>query len=179
MQLVFSADDSIFDQLVEDIERRIDEAEAGAVQDAADLAVAQGRSNIAAAGFSARWQSAFQSKFFPNEGENPAALVFHSIPFAGVFETGVRIGGNPLLWIPIERNLPPGIHSPRQYAGKLVSVNVAGKPPLLFDAGRRQLGPLFFGTPAANIRKRFDLYRIIARAAARMREFYDKRIEQG
>ena len=82
-----------------------------------------------------------------------------------MFERGATISGRPLLWLPLERNLPPGIHSPRQYGGKLVSVNVAGKPPLLFDAGKRELGPLFVGVSQVNIRKRFDLYRIFAQAA--------------
>jgi hypothetical protein len=59
----------------------------------------------------------------------------------------------------------------------LVSVNVAGKPPLLFDAARRELGPLFVGVRQVNIRKRFDLYRIFAQAAAQMQEFYNKRIK--
>lgn len=177
MKLVFSARERLLEQAIEDIERQIDEAEAGAVQDAAGLAVREGRTNIAAAGFPARWQAAFASKFFPNPGRDPAALIFHSMPFAGVFERGARIGGRPLLWLPIEQNLPADVRSPRAYGGRLVSVNVAGKPPLLFDADRRQLGPLFVGVRTVNIRKRFDLYRIIARAAERMREFYERRIK--
>ena len=46
----------------------------------------------------------------------------------------MTIAGRPLLWLPIEANLPAGVHSPKQYGRKLVSVNIAGKPPLLFDA---------------------------------------------
>jgi Family of unknown function (DUF6441) len=177
MKFVFSAKDAAFDELLDDLERQIKEAAEGAVQDAAALAVAEGRANIAGAGFSSRWQAGLKSKFFPNPGGNPAAVIFHRIGFAGVFERGVTISGKPLLWLPLERNLPAGIHSPRKYPGKLVSVNVAGKPPLLFDAGKRELGPLFVGVSQVNIRKRFDLYRIFARAAERMTEFYEKRIK--
>jgi Family of unknown function (DUF6441) len=178
MKLVFSAQEGALERLLEDIARQIDEAKAGAVQDAAALAVREGRANIASAGFSRRWQAALDSKFFPNKDTgNPAALIFDRIPFAGVFERGARIGGHPLLWLPIEKNLPAGIHSPRAYGGRLVSVNVAGKPPLLFDAGKRELGPLFVGVSQVNIRKRFDLYRIFARAADRLQEFYEKRIK--
>jgi hypothetical protein len=177
MKLVFSAQESALKALIEDIQSQIDAARAGAVQDAAKLAVAQGRANIASAGFPAKWQKALTSKFYLNKGSDPAALIFDTTPFAGVFESGASIGGKPLLWLPIERNLPAGIHSPRAYAGKLVSVNVAGKPPLLFDAGKRQLGPLFVGISRVNIHKRFDLYRIFAQAAARMAEFYEKRIK--
>ena len=66
------------------------------------------------------------------------------MPFASVFERGVTIGGHPLLWLPIEQNLPAKVKSPKQYGKRLISVNVAGKPPLLFDAANRLLGPLDF-----------------------------------
>jgi hypothetical protein len=177
MKLVFSAQEGALQRLLEDIEQQVDEAKAGAVQDAAKLAVTQGRANIAAAGFPAQWQKALTSKFFPNKGGDPAALIFDASPFAGVFERGARIGGRPLLWLPLERNLPTGIHTPRAYRGRLVSVNVTGKPPLLFDAAKRELGPLFVGVSQVSIRKRFDLYRIFAQAAARMDEFYENRIK--
>jgi hypothetical protein len=177
MKLIFSAQEAVLDRLMKEIARDIDEARAGAVKDAAAFAVAQGRANIAAAGFPARWRTALQSRFFPNKGGDPAALIFDTIPFAGVFERGVTIRGRPLLWLPLERNLPAVIRSPRQYGRKLVSVNVAGKPPLLFDAGNRSLGPLFVGVPQVTIRKRLDLYSIFALAAGRMTEFYEQRIK--
>jgi len=178
VNFAFSAQESAISQFVEEIERQVNEAKAGAVQDAADLAVKEGRANIATAGFSSRWQKALTSRFYPNKDEgDPAALIFHRIPFAGVFERGITISGRPLLWLPIEQNLPRGIHSPSQYGKKLVSVNIAGKPPLLFDAFNRLRGPLFFGTRAVDIRKRFDLFRIFERAADHMRQFYDRRIK--
>jgi uncharacterized protein DUF6441 len=175
MKFVFSAQEAALAEWLKDVEQQIEEAKAGAVQEAAEVMLAEGRANIASAGFSGRWQAGLQSKFFP--GSNPSALIFHTIGFASVFERGVTISGKPLLWLPLERNLPAGIRSPRKYRGKLVSVNVAGKPPLLFDAGKRELGPLFVGVSQVNIRKRFDLYRIFAQVAARMSEFYEKRIK--
>jgi len=177
VNFAFSAGETAIAQFLDEIEREINEAKAGAVQDAADLAVTEGRANIGSAGFSSRWQTALTSRFYPNEGKDPAALIFHRIPFAGVFERGITISGRPLLWLPIEQNLPPGIHSPKQYGQKLVSVNIAGKPPLLFDAFNRLRGPLFFGTRSVDIRKRFDLFAIFERAADRMREFYEQRIK--
>jgi Family of unknown function (DUF6441) len=177
MKFVFSAQDAAFREWLEDIGHQVEEAAAGAVQEAAEVAVTEGQANIASAGFSDRWQAGLQSKFFRNKGGDPAALIFHRIGLAGVFERGARIGGRPLLWLPIEANLPAGIHSPRKYGGKLVSVNVAGKPPLLFDARKRELGPLFVGVSQVNIRKRFDLYRIFKQAAERMSEFYEKRVK--
>lgn len=177
MNFAFSAQDGAIDELLDEIERQINEAKSDAVRDAADLAVKEGRANIATAGFSSRWQKALKSNFYPNEGDDPAALIFHRFPFAGVFERGITISGRPLLWLPIEQNLPSGIHSPSQYGKKLISVNIAGKPPLLFDAFNRLRGPLFFGTRSVDIRKRFDLFAIFERAADRMREFYEQRIK--
>ena len=177
MKLVFSAQEGILDEWIKQAEDKIDAAAAGAVEDVAKLAVKEGRENIAAAGFPLRWQQALTYNFYPNEGGNPAALIFHQIPYAGVFETGMTIQGKPLLWLPIEANLPAGVQSPKKYGRKLVSVNIAGKPPLLFDAVNRLLGPLFVGVRSVDIRKRFDLYRIYAAAAARLGEFYEKRIK--
>lgn len=178
MNLAFSAQESAIKQALEEIERAIVAAKEAAVRQAADEAVKEGRANISAAGFSSRWQKALVSNFYPNKDTgDPAALIHHRIPFAGVFERGITISGRPLLWLPIEQNLPRGIRSPSEYGRRLVSVNIAGKPPLLFDPDNRLRGPLFFGTPRVTIRKRFDLYRIFARAAEHMREFYEQRIK--
>lgn len=176
MKLVFSAQEGALDQLLEDIEKQIYEAKAGAVQDAAALAIAEGRANVAGAGFPARWQEAVRSRFYPNkQSGDPAAIVFDVIPFAGVFETGATIRGRPLLWLPLGDKA--GVRSPRQYPGKLVSVNVRGKPPLLFDAAKREVGPLFVGVRTVTLRRRLDIARIFKLAAARVGEFYEQRIK--
>jgi Family of unknown function (DUF6441) len=177
LKFVFSADDALLKQLLDAAEEEIAKAKEGAVQDAAALAVREGRANIASAGFSARWQQGLRSKFYPNKGGDPAAIVFHRVGFASVFERGATIGGKPILWLPVTRNLPGGVRSPRKYGRKLVSVNVAGKPPMLFDAQDRKRGPLFFGVRTVTIRKRFDLMAIFARAAEKLREFYENRIK--
>jgi hypothetical protein len=177
MKLVFSADEAALEKLIEEIEQKVYAAEVGAVHDVADLAIKQGRANIAGAGFSSRWQRALTYSFYPNKGSDPAAVIFDRIPFANVFEFGMTIQGRPLLWLPIEQNLPQGVHSPKQYGRKLVSVNIAGKPPLMFDAANRLAGPLFVGVSSVNIRKRWDLMRIFAAAVARLDEFYQKRLK--
>lgn len=179
MKLVFSAQEGALDKLLEEIEQQINAARQGAVQDAANMAVREGRANIAAAGFSRRWQNALKYNFYPNEGDDPAAVLFDKIPFAGVFEFGAHIAGRPLLWLPIEDNLPQGVHSPKQYGRPLASVNIAGKPPLMFDKFDRTRGPLFVGVRSVDIRKRFDLMRIFAAAVDRLQEFYQRRLNKG
>ena len=179
MKLVFTVQEAGFNQRSEEIKGEILKAAARAVDDAAKLAVDQGRANIASAGFPPRWQNALA--YGTDTGGNPSspsATIFDRIGFASVFETGKTIGGKPLLWLPIESNLGTGVKSPKKYGKKLVSVNVAGKPPLLFDASDRKRGPLFVGVSQVNIRKRFDLRRIITEAAGQMGEFYQKRLDQ-
>ena len=74
----------------------------GAVKDAAEQAVKEGRAHLASAGFSApRWQRGLQSKFLKRNREKPARLIFHRLGFLSVFETGATIAGKPLLWVPI------------------------------------------------------------------------------
>jgi hypothetical protein len=174
LKFIFSQEQSTIAAL-EEFKRRTYEAQVGAVKEAADLAVKEGQENVTSAGFSKSRQ--VKSKFYPNVGSDPAALVYFAMPFVHVFERGANISGHPLLWLPIEQNLPSGITSPKQYGKKLISVNVAGKPPLLFDARNRLLGPLFVGIKTVTIRKRLDLKRIFFSAAAQVLEFFEQRIK--
>jgi hypothetical protein len=178
MKFTFSATESLVRGAVDDITYRMRQASRGAIQDTADEMVKQGRANIAAAGFPVeKWQLGLKSKFYPNEGLDAAAIVYHKINFAGVFETGVTIAGNPLLWVKIRENLPRDVHSPKQYHRPMVSVNVPGKAPLLFDKFDRARGPLFVGVRSVTLGKRFDLYRIFERVAEQMQKFYDQRFK--
>lgn len=175
MKLHFSFKEAGFNEASDEIKNEIRAAAAGALDDVAKLAVRQGRANIASAGFPGKWQTGFGYAF--NKGTNPEVAIFHRFGLASVFERGMSIGGQPMLWLPIEANLPPGIKSPKKYGKKLVSVNIRGKAPLLFDAADRRRGPLFVGVRTVNIRKRFDLRRIITESANQIGEFYQKRIE--
>src|SRR4029077_6595627 len=93
-----------------------------------------------------------------------------------VFERGITISGHKLLWLPIEKNLPPNIKSPKQYGKKLRSVNIAGRAPFLFDPANR-LVPLFVGLSRVELRKRTNLFQIFLAAAERMRDFYEQRMK--
>ena len=177
MKLVFSSQEAALEKMLDEIQQQIDAARMGAVRDAANVAIRKGRANIASAGFPKRWQNALVYAFYPNEGKDPAALIFDKLPYASVFEFGATIRGRPLLWLPIEQNLPHGVHSPKQYGRQLVSVNIAGKRPLMFDKFNRLRGPLFVGVSSVEIRKRFNLMQIFAAAAARVGKFYEKRLK--
>ncbi|RWE11570.1 MAG: hypothetical protein EOS61_15685 [Mesorhizobium sp.] len=114
----------------------------GAMKDLADIAKRDGRQNMAAAGFSKRFQNAFRSIVYPRgrNSINAAAVLYSKIRYSNVFETGANVSGKPKLWLPLP-NAPKRAGrfkmSPALFVktiGPLVSIDRPGKPPLL--AGR-------------------------------------------
>jgi hypothetical protein len=163
-----------FDKAFAEMQKPIQAAAEAAVEDAAELAVAEGRRDIAAGGrFGTRWQQGLKFKTYDKDPKNPnvnaVALVYHERPMAGVFQHGATIRGKRLLWLPITANAR-GARSPRRYGGRLVSVTVAGKPPMLFDPFERK--PVFFGVESVTLRKRWHILEIVELAAARLGEFF-------
>jgi hypothetical protein len=112
---------------------------------AATLAIAEtagdlkltARASIAQAGFSKKWQNALRVEAYPKRGKqsiNAAALIYHKISYASVFEDGARITGKPTLWLPMP-NVPKKLLgkklSPKTFKGPLQYVKRPGKRPLL------------------------------------------------
>lgn len=126
---------------------RIAAAATSAMRDAANQLKTKGRSAISAGIKSTKFQNAFRTKVYP-EGSNslkPSVFAYHKIPYAGVFEDGASITGHPLLWLPIEANLPLQARgkrwTPKDFAatiGPLQSGNHSGKPVLF---GQVAVGP--------------------------------------
>jgi hypothetical protein len=119
-------------------------AATAAMSETAAAAKNAGRASIASAGFSAKWQNSLRANLYPAAGASlsPAALIFDRISYSEIFQTGGDIIGHPLLWLPIEANLPGGSTkwTPARYVqtfGPLVSVNLPGRRPMLFAAKRR------------------------------------------
>lgn len=124
---------------------------------------ALGRSNIAAAGFSKKWQNTLSVNAYPSAPKKfslkAAAVMKHKISYAGIFDKSgpdPTITGHPFLWLPL-----PDIEgirvgrsriSPRalvQKGVKLRSINRPGKPPLLAARIRLQQQE---GQPLASVR---------------------------
>jgi hypothetical protein len=113
-----------------------------AFQDLAAQVQRQGRAEIARSGLSRRWQTGFRTYVFPRRivPGSTAELAMrgqHRIGYANVFERGGRIGGRPLLWIPLP-SAPKKINGRPTTAGAFVrsvgplhSINRPGRPPLL------------------------------------------------
>jgi hypothetical protein len=139
----------------------IKEAATLAMRDLAEHAKERGRANIAAAGFSKRWQNALRAEAYPRRkfSADAAVWLFHRIPYAGVFEEGATIRGRPRLWVPLSTTpkLPRRQRlSPRNFAanfGKLVPMVNARKPllgaPLAVTAAAARKGPPYRVTAAA------------------------------
>jgi hypothetical protein len=204
LRLIVSAVSGTFDDAVAAMQRPIARAATLAVIDAADDAKNAGRASIASAGFSSKWQNALRANVYPSGGRafsmRAAALIYHKISYAEIFENGAIIAGKPYLWLPTS-NAPQrlgGVRiSVRQYLAQIGPLEFAarpGKPPLLVAklriAGKvtvrkvRQAGlisgaaesarsiPMFVGITQANIPKKFDVLGAISRAAAKLGELY-------
>lgn len=116
-------------------------AEAGkeTIEEVATRIKQKGRSHIAQAGFSKRWQNALRADVYPKRKAslNAATLIYHKIPYADVFETGATIRGKPTLWVPLSstpkklgRNRMTAERY-RQEIGPLSLIKRPGKKPLL------------------------------------------------
>jgi hypothetical protein len=140
LRLTLSAVAGGFLKAITEGEKPIARAATAAVREAAELAKAGGRASIAAAGFSSKWQNALRAKVYPpgRDSVRAAALIYHKVPYAQVFEEGAVIHGKPLLWLPLP-NAPFGAGGRRIPAGKfqqqvgmpLYTIRRPGKPPIL------------------------------------------------
>jgi hypothetical protein len=176
-----------------DAEKIMAKASSAAMHEVGNLAVDRGRGHLGAAGFKDGyfpWQKAWQAEFFPRNKKDSiraAVRVGHTkkMGIASVFEHGttVKPRTRPLLWLPLTKNLPGWLRGgnrsgPRQFRGKLYSVNRPGKAPLLVGKppGAKENVPLFVGVKQAKMPKRLKLYAIIQAAADRLDQFYQKNL---
>lgn len=171
------------------------EAAVTTLRDAARTIQSQGRANIASAGFSRRFQTGFHATLIkPDKGFGASVTIRHALGFASVFEFGQRIGGKPLLWIPVD-GMPARINGQRttiaryiKFIGPLKFVNLPGHPPMAVGPisglagaritvpklrrgqagqGRRiQTAPLFVGVSAVTVHRHFNLKSIVDRVTA-------------
>jgi hypothetical protein len=178
-----------------------------AIEGAGNQVKTKGRADIAAAGFSQRWQNALRVDIFPKRPKvsaRAAAFIYHNIPYATVFEEGAIIRGKPRLWLPLKsapkragrHRITPALYSERY--GKLEFIKNRGKPLLgvrvrLTTAQSKQRRPkvslaaqrrgtegkgklytlpLFVGVPLVQLRKRFNIRRIVKEARDALAGFF-------
>lgn len=185
MRLVFTHVRGELEKKIAELQRPVAEAATAAVTEAGEVAVRNGRASIAAAGFSNKWQVALRSDVYPKGrvSMRPAAHIRHKIPYAGVFEEGASIPGQPLLYLPLPAVPVVGGRplTPKKFiaqGGSLTSVKRPGKRPLLIGKiGNAKAVPMFFGIEAVKIAKKFKVTEAVRNAAAQLGQFYLKHLK--
>ena len=174
----------------------------GAIASAGAIVKAEGRADIAAAGLGAGFVNALRVDIYPQgrNSLNATAHIYHKIPYAGVFEEGATVRGQPRLWLALPST--PQRHgrkpmTPELFAksiGPLSFVKRPGKRPLLvakakkaknmtkislarFRSGGRGEGPfmsvpVFVGVDSVSIRKRLNISGIVRSAQTRLPQLY-------
>lgn len=162
-----------------------------ALNQAAGYIKQAGASDIAAAGFSTRWQKAISTRVYPETGAalDAALVARHKIPYANVFEEGAQIAGQPLLWLPLpsakeyvsigDKPTPQRV---RARGFKLISINRPGREPLLaVKLARATLGdkivPVFFGIPLVNIPRKFHFRAVSEQAQEKLPGWFKSAIK--
>ena len=136
----YSAPAGIFEKAFLGDAQVIVEAAHDAIAMAGDIVKREARNDIAASGLGQGFVNAMRVDIYPRgrKSINASAHVYHRIPYAGVFEEGATIRGNPRLWLAVKsapqeigrKPMTPKLFNQR--IGKLNFVKRPGKRPLLF-----------------------------------------------
>lgn len=203
-RITYRSESGIFARVFLATGEAMERAAQAAVKSAGEQAKADGRTNILSVGLGPRFAMALRLNVYPKKGASlrAAALIWHKIPYAGVFEEGATIRGRPTLWLPLPSTpqkhgryrLTPGRYT--KEIGPLQYVKRPGKSPLLFarvkstksgkpgkpslsrlKAGARGQGkttsvPVFVGIDSVKIRKRLDITGIVRKARDRLADLY-------
>lgn len=105
MKVTFSVESDVQKEIAS-IYAPIAAAATGAMTDAVNEIKTEGRQDIAGAGFGKKWQNTFRVDQYPRKGVdsvNAAALIYHRIHYADIFETGGTISpkSSGKLWLPL------------------------------------------------------------------------------
>lgn len=138
---------------------------------AASMIKQRGDADIQSAGkFGQRWTAGLHVKVEGNGLKNMRISMSHDVDYAGIFQTGGVIKGNPMLWIPLSFSDAKGPAS--QYGGGLFTVHrKAGGAPLLFSMADKL--PKYFGIESVTIPKKFHLNEIQKSVMANFRQIFD------
>ncbi|TPN44866.1 DUF6441 family protein [Mesorhizobium sp. B1-1-7] len=164
----------------------------------ADIAKREGRANIAAAGFSQKWQNTLTTIVYPKEGVStqPTILLYSKIKYSNIFEEGGSIFGHPLLWLAlptapkmIGRNrTTPSLYA--SHVGPLFSIVRAGKRPLLAarirtsQKGKRggvqfKTVPMFVGIDETTLKARFAIHQVAEKVGDQLPEIFAAEFNKG
>lgn len=143
----------------------------------ASLIAEESKADIAASGnFGSRWTEGLHVTADVGATGNMRISMTHDIPNAGIFETGGKIEGNPLLWLPISGTDAEGKQA-SSYGGDMFSVQRPGKPPLLFSFADKL--PKYFGIESVTIPQKWHLRDIQLSVMANFRQIFDEQFRAG
>jgi hypothetical protein len=185
VRIKFTIDKSEFEKATQETLRSMAVAAHAAVTEAGEIAVRDGNAHIRGAGLtSPKWQGLY-SKVEPQEPAiNVAATIRHRFGPTAIFEYGGVIRGDPLLWLPIEKNLPSATAgerwTPRRFASRFGKLRSAkrGLRPLLFGMVGGKSVPVFHGVESVSIRKRLDIAGIVEKVGDKLDDLYFKHFEE-
>jgi hypothetical protein len=162
-----------------------------AMQDTAKDIVKYGRNEIGIGGFGVKWQNAFIANVYPKDKPslNAAIQVRHKIPYAGVFEAGGRVEGNPIMWIPTKNAPVPGGRlrkmTPKRFVQQFGPLRGPRrtrkrKVPVLYGriGTSKRYVAMFFGIYLAQQKSKFSIARVIRFAVDRFGDYYGKRLDE-
>jgi hypothetical protein len=153
------------------LQRRFRYAFTAAANMAAAMIEESGRIDIALAGnFGARWIEGLHVKASGTIG-NMRISMYHDVPYAGIFETGGEIHGNPLLWIPLSFTDAKGIAASEYGSGLFRVDRRASGTPLLFSIADKK--PKYFGVESVTIPQKFHLRDIQQSVMGNFRSIFD------
>lgn len=137
---------------------------------AASMIETLGRIDIAEAGrFGMRWISGLHVKADGALG-NMRISMTHDVPYAGIFEAGGTIHGDPLLWIPLGGTDAEGVQA-GDYKDRMFSGKSRRGTPLLFSISDKL--PKYFGIESVTIPKTFHLAEIQMSVMKNYRQLFD------
>lgn len=128
-----------------------------------------GRADIASAGnFGSSWTQGLNVVL---EGAAPNMRLYmtHEIPYAGIFETGGVIQGNPMLWIPLSGTDAAGVRA-AAFGGLFSAKYPRSGRPLLFSMADKK--PRYFGIESVTIPKKFHLTEDVTSVMASFRSIF-------
>ncbi|HMF50550.1 MAG TPA: DUF6441 family protein [Candidatus Saccharimonadales bacterium] len=194
-----------FGKMMEDNHTSVKKASTAAFREGGDNIKKAARANIASGGFSSRWQNAMRVNVYPKTGDSgsPKILAYHKIKYAGQFEDPGPVRGHPLLWLPIEQNLPGGKHwSPSLFTRMIGPLRGGrhGSRPILFGqvsvggGGKKVLRltrkgarakpaqkawlPVFIGVSSVNNSKRLDITSVVEAEAGDLAHIFSTKWEE-
>lgn len=144
---------------------------------AATMMKTRGDADIRSGGaFGDRWTNGLHVEVQGTEAVNNMRIsMYHDIAYAGIFETGGTIYGNPLLWIPLSGTDAVGIQA-KDYPGELFSAQSSRGTPLLFAAGTGE--PRYFAVPSVVVKKKWHLREIQISVMKEFKTFFAQALQQ-